>query len=717
MRYNEQVNIQEVNPSGLSQVAQSHAANIRQFAESLTNTAGKFAGLYANKLQTDAKSDAEKDMTKGGVPEFRGGKGIGAQTYDGLMRESYAHSILADAVTDFNVLENESTSLADYSAKRESIFSALNKTIDGETLKAVMPKIQEMDQKVSLRLQDKELKLNKSNAQSDLLNAADVYNKDILRAFERGDPDEVARLSPLFHSAVEQLKASDPFTYNNEWESKTKTEAAKGWSNQNVYREIDQATAKGLDAGFAKLNELASKTPAGYTPEEWDGVLSKKVTELNAMEREQRRLAKENAKAFEQQSLENRGQEILANGYTLDPYRTDEEAKNDVKAYNAFYEKNYNTFLNLSPVDRVNANAALINRSGVIPSRVESNFNKAVAAGSTDAVVEQAELYARIQQETPQANQQLPAETRAILEIVNATREAGGDTEEAIKAARKFSYGMSQSEKDAIKLSSADYTKENGKELFKGLNNSLKDDFDSAMIFNNAPDAPDAMKAEYRNSFESKMALTGGNAELAQKLAYQDLKKVWGVTDVGGERRMMKFAPEAVYGVHGADNSWIKEQFETETTAAGLQGAVLSVNPHTVMRQGRPVYDVMAVNPKTGILDVVTEVDKSGKLVKKQWIPDYTMTEEYKIANNKPGDDGKILTAIENRKRKLEYEFTKGVKDVQSRGNVSQGGADLSTIEGINTAIQNSIVLGKASEGDRERLTQYFMEKNNAVNK
>ncbi len=70
---------------------------------------------------------------------------------------------------------------------------------------------------------------------------------------------------------------------------------------------------------------------------------------------------------------------------------------------------------------------------------------------------------------------------------------------------------------------------------------------------------------DYQTLYDANFAETGGDAKLAQKITDAQVKKTWGVTSVNGKEEIMKYAPEAAYGItsSGAGN-WIQGQWEED---------------------------------------------------------------------------------------------------------------------------------------------------------
>lgn len=716
MAYNEKVNLQTFRPDN-SEVLQSHSQALAQFANQIgqgnrshVEAINQWYQFAENKQTQAATADATAAIKKGGKPEFKGGKSAYSQTYDDLMRKAYLSTLARDTEQDLQKIESDSPDLVTYNKQVDAYHQGKIKEIDPTTAPLFSDAFNKLSHSARMRVQDKEIETNKANAEGEILRSTEASSKSLLTAMNEGTPEEVSHYAQQFAFNLDTLNKKDPNKYSTAWVAEQTTKMHKEVSTQGFIRDFNSALDKGLDYGKKKLSELSAETPKGYSPDEWEKVLGKMYGQVYAIEKANKRSAKENKKAMEQNELLARGDYIIANGIPIDPKKTDEIAKQDLNAVNAFYNNNIPQIESMPINERINYNVEFIAKTGIIPLRLQSNANAFARSGSIEQLTAATELYARVQQTTPNALKDLTPETEAILSMVNEAQMAGSDLEAAVIEARKHVYGQTEQEKQAIKITSSAYKKNNSKVLFDGLQENIDVDFDQEGLkgyFTSPPDASDAVKAEYSVAFDKKMILTGGNAELSQQLAYKDLKKTWGVTRVNGKAEFMKFAPESVYGVHGADNSWIKNQFDKDMADNGIDGAVITVNPNIAMRQGKPVYVVNAPDAN-GILQPVFKPDANGNVKMVTWNPDYRETEEYKIENNIPDSTGKISTAREKYERMKALELNRGISDVRTRL-----GKNI-TSENIDAAVNNSIATGKASEADREELTKYFMEKMNA---
>ena len=453
-----------------------------------------------------------------------------------------------------------------------------------------------------------------------------------------------------------------------------------------------------MENGFAKLDELASETPVGYNPQEWEAVLSKKYRELYALENKQRAELEANAKAIEDQMLLNRGDYLFEYG-AIDPYKTNEESKQDLKAINLHYDAMSEQWRELPLQDFITENVNYVGRVGIMPLKLERTLNAFSRNGSPEQAIAAAEMYGQIQQSTPQAFKDLPDETRAFLSMVNESIIAG-DAINAVETARKYAYGLTKQEKESIKIQTQEWKAKNSEILYKKLGDKLEDDFDTLFTFG-APDAPEGMKAEYSINFDRHMMSAGANPDIAANLAYQDIKRTWGITKIGGERKFMKYAPETVYAIPGVDSRWITDQFEKEMAEAGIENAYLVVNPNTAGREKQPAYMIFAKD-ENGIGKPVVVETENGIQIQQQWRPDFKLTEEYAAITDAP--TGLPQGVKEKIQKKREVQFKRSIGIIENR--IRKG-------ESAERAINNAAALGTITPMEKQRLIEHFNANSN----
>ena len=143
---------------------------------------------------------------------------------------------------------------------------------------------------------------------------------------------------------------------------------------------------------------------------------------------------------------------------------------------------------------------------------------------------------------------------------ITSSVNAGLDIETATEVARKNAYGLTETDRNRIKLE----TQEIRQELPVILADVLDKNFDPSIIpFMEEPEVNNAIQADFNVAFESFMTLTDGDSDQSTKLASEAIVKNWGANDIDNDFRMMKFAPSVFYSVPGVDDDWMRDQIVT----------------------------------------------------------------------------------------------------------------------------------------------------------
>jgi hypothetical protein len=113
------------------------------------------------------------------------------------------------------------------------------------------------------------------------------------------------------------------------------------------------------------------------------------------------------------------------------------------------------------------------------------------------------------------------------------------------------------------------------------------------------PDVPTAMAAEFADLTKQYFYHTNGNLDQARKLALNDLKGTWGVSQVNGTRELMKYAPERMFPNLSVDD--IRKDIATE----GYGASRLVESPETGSSGGK-IWS-LAEKDQFGAWDVVRD--------------------------------------------------------------------------------------------------------------
>lgn len=269
-----------------------------------------------------------------------------------------------------------------------------------------------------------------------------------------------------------------------------------------------------------------------------------------------------NIKAQEKTFSANRLELSIQNNFPLDP--TD---KNNQEAADNYFEKNLQSGFSLSDENSLNAVAELSSRTGIIPSQVKTIFNTGATSKDPEVVLPIAKMYGQIFDNNPAAATDMPSSTMAYYTKVYELNRAGMPEDKAVETAYRLTYEQDDRTKQMIaaQVRDKDYMKGRDKAAQANINNFYTfGGFSSPGV-----DKPGINNREYlrdyQTLYDANFAETGGDAKLAQKMTDAQVKKTWGVTSVNGKEEIMKYAPEATYGItsSGAGN-WIQGQWEED---------------------------------------------------------------------------------------------------------------------------------------------------------
>ncbi|MEM8027415.1 hypothetical protein Q4R25_12660 [Morganella morganii] len=269
-----------------------------------------------------------------------------------------------------------------------------------------------------------------------------------------------------------------------------------------------------------------------------------------------------NIKAQEKTFSANRLELSIQNNFPLDP--TD---KNNQEAADNYFEKNLQSGFSLCDENSLNAAAELSSRTGIIPSQVKTIFNTGETSKDPEVVLPIAKMYGQIFDNNPAAATDMPSSAMAYYTKVYELNRAGMPEDKAVETAYRLTYEQDERTKQMIASQVRD------KDYMKGRDKAAQANINSFYTLGGfsspGADKPGINNREYlrdyQTLYDASFAETGGDAKLAQKMTDAQVKKTWGVTSVNGKEEIMKYAPEAAYGItsSGAGN-WIQGQWEED---------------------------------------------------------------------------------------------------------------------------------------------------------
>lgn len=202
-------------------------------------------------------------------------------------------------------------------------------------------------------------------------------------------------------------------------------------------------------------------------------------------------------------------------------------------------------------------------QTGIIPSQVTTQLSAISRARSPEAVRQGAELFNRLYDTDPASVGDMPKDMQGFYLTVKQLTDSGMSSETAIEQAQNLTYNQT----DALKaqLASTQSTKEYKKDRSKAMDSAVSN---MAQWFRWDPSADDQTPeaARFRNDYQALYDInyrtTGGNADAAKKMTNQQVARTWSISEVNGDAKFMKYAPEALYNY--GPSGWQAAQWKTE---------------------------------------------------------------------------------------------------------------------------------------------------------
>lgn len=702
-----QVNIQpQTFSTGAPQQLASLADKLDQFA---SQTARFVAEKQIEKATIEGQAAGLEQQQAGGPLELKEETfigGIARKAFNTAAREGYLKSLDNDNISSISAIANDNaTNLAGFNDAVNAYAKGVMDNVDPASKSAVALSIDSMVARFRPRIQSAQAKLvvDQGN-QIQAVNATERGRLAQTSSFD-GDVEQAGLNLAAQIDSISNRSDIDTEEKANQIRDAQREEREASFSGVLARTFEDEGAGATQDA----LSRLDGKPPKGFTPDEWDTFIASEQKKVNRRISRQKQQNKEEVAAAKKLAKTARGKLFLDPSIPANPAKGSED-REDV---NLAYDDISPGWQGLPEQDQINLNVDFVTNTGIIPDQMISNVNSSMRSGTVEQVGLMSDFISRVQEESPASLKDIPDESRSIsLQVSDAVR-AGIDPEVALEQARKFTFGLTDTEKDNIKLQTQAVSKDLSGDLQSLANASTdKGGFDAGIfggLFSSVPDVPGAMDGDFRNSFSRFMNITGGNVDQSQKLAFQATKSVWAVTETGGPKRFMKYAPEVLYNVQGVGSDWIEDQFNEDMESIGAEGAIIATD-NSVAREEQPSYPVLVAG-EDGILEPLR--DENNDLLR--YKPDYKATEDFKDVSVEPGV--RVESAQKQRNVNLERRANKIRRGVRSRVLSSEfippkeREAFLKSDEGkasIARAINNMTVAGRIDPSEVDAVAAAF---------
>jgi hypothetical protein len=457
-------------------------------------------------------------------------------------------------------------------------------------------------------------------------------------------------------SAIQGIISSNPA------EGKKQLEAGK-WNNFVTGKQMD-ALLKSADTGINKEKAEATIVQSmaysdlvikflngGGTREEIDLFRQNARADVSVTGKQlitlERLFLKDQSESEKRAAQMEYGQQAFLGTISLNP--DDKTARDAVNAH-------YSAVVRAVPPEKfVDFSVNYVERTGVVPATLRSNIVAGLNSVDSAKIIPAAMVLEKLSRATnTKALQQFPNKSISYAQQVLDYNRMGLSAEESVKKANDMR-NILPAEKDNRTRAFREIEKETPPtDVIQGF---VDEGWFEASTFSTQSDPVinEVMAGEFSRLREREYVLSGDD-ETAQKAAFTMMRKNWGVTNINGDRRFMKYAPESIYGQpnlsEGENTEWIQKQLFSDVTKDSIytedftSNLILAVNPRVKTKDGLPVYSVLHRDPATGIIQNLERFNA--------WVPDYSVTPEFKKLNDENAQ--RIDDAKENAKKLREQQ-------------------------------------------------------------
>ena len=458
-------------------------------------------------------------------------------------------------------------------------------------------------------------------------------------------------------SAIQGIISSNPE------EGKKQLEAGK-WNNFVTGKQMD-ALLKSADTGINKEKAEATIVQSmaysdlvikflngGGTREDIDLFRQKARADVSVTGKQlitlERLFLEDQSESEKRAAQMEYGLQAFLGNTSLNP--DDKKAKDAVNAH-------YSAVVRAVPPEKfVDFSVNYVERTGVVPATLKSNIVAGLNSVDPDKIIPAAMVLEKLSRATDtKALQQFPNKSISYAQQVLDYNRMGLSAVESVKKANDMR-NILPAEKDNRTRAFREIEKEtSSKDVIQGF---VDEGWFEASTFSTQSDPVinEVMAGEFSRLREREYVLSGDD-ETAQKAAFTMMRKNWGVTNINGDRRFMKYAPESIYGQPNLseeeNTEWIRNQLFSDVTKDSIytedftSNLILAVNPRVKTKDGFPVYSVLHRDPATGIIRNLEKFNA--------WVPDYSVTPEFKKLNDENAQ--RIDDAKENAKKLREQQL------------------------------------------------------------
>lgn len=358
----------------------------------------------------------------------------------------------------------------------------------------------------------------------------------VMEAYSRGQSVGTAALASL-PGVPDSMKAD---VRGKVLEALNERRALSREENVDTLVEIARAEARGSVDGATYASVERMYDAGAYTPEQY-------ANQLAALDSS--RLRKAGDVAVTEEVMKS-----LASGTPLDP------SNPDIRKALASVFDIQTKGLEEGSEDWRSTALAFAARTRMLPNQAISWAEKMRRSPDPLQVIPAAQFLSSLHETAPQALEGVDERSLAFSSLVSDSSSAGTDPKEAVDLARKIVY---ETPKEVLEQLKVRYRADKYDETSNAsLDAYINEDFDPS-IFYGQPSAPLELQAMYSAQTRRYFDITRGDISKARDLAWRDLKRVAGVSEVNGVRQLMLMPPESF----GVSADMVREDLAKSVTA------------------------------------------------------------------------------------------------------------------------------------------------------
>lgn len=293
--------------------------------------------------------------------------------------------------------------------------------------------------------------------------------------------------------------------------------------------------------------------------------------------------------------------------------------KSERKKVDNWYEQLLVTTKDLNPTQAASIIMERVSQVGVVPEKLKMKINGMLASTDENVAKQGLGIITALKRQNYRLEKEFDDETNALVELAS-DKFSLTESKQIIRRSKQ----MTEIEKADWKQTSLNYF--GGKES-EAKNNALNkihelatDRFNWELGSENNFAIPDEAASDYRDMFRNNLLLVQ-DTTVAKKLTDEKFLRKWGRSNADGADRVMKYAPESVYGTGNPEyDTYISKQLEYEVNEIyGIPKGQyrLEVNPASIERGQQPSYFIFDL--RYGNLEVLRHPSDGSPLT---WKPD-----------------------------------------------------------------------------------------------